>query len=295
MLAWKKMEQICNGLKFPIEATEYFKGCFEKIKNDPVAAENMQKAMDLFFCGQGTEWIDILQKVAEETGIIRDSVGMLFLIVCAVPLQYIYRRKGFSEALYWETLQDLRYKLEECKNVHGHWGTFVSWWFQRFYLCERFKLGRLQFETAEFPYDAYKSLKKGDKVYCCHIPSCGPLRQEDVIDSLKRAYNFYRAELKDGVLPVVCRSWLLYEPLSEVFSDSVNIMEFRALFDVLENKEDETNSDFWRVFNVFYDRERINDIPATTRLQKRLKEYLMQGKNMGYAYGVLFFDGEKLV
>ena len=296
MSNWNELAQICRRIDFPEEAIVYLGYCYDKIM--PIYAGEVQKL--------AKEWMDIngdwrkclknLSTIAESAKVSLNSTRMCFLLYCAVPLQIEYQKRGLPESLYWETLQDLRYKLTECYALYGEWGTFVPEWYRCFYTCERFALGRLQYEPIKFPYKAYKDfLNEGDLVYSCHIPSSGPLKSEDVQKSLNCAYKFYSPSLKNGVLPVVCHSWLLYQPLENVFSESLNILKFRALFDVIANEADEKNGDFWRVFYQNFSTETLSEIPASTRLQENLKEYLLDGKSMGAGFGVLLFDGEKII
>ncbi len=289
------IKKICEKLEFPVEATKYFQDCFEKILSSGKAKKILDDSVAACFNGLQT-YVDGATAISDMLAIREESVNMVLMLICAARLKEIYPSKGLSEDLYWETMQDLRYKLLECQKVRGVWGTFVPYWFHRFFLCERFQLGRLQYEEVPFTYsDGLGIVEKGDKVLNCHIPSGGKLSRELVIASLKRAYQFYGEHLINGVLPVVCNSWLLYEPLSEVFQDSRNVMDFRAMFTVVENKQDEKNEDFWRVFNTEYRSDILADIVAETSLQQRVKEYLLQGNCLGFGKAILLFDGEKVI
>ena len=296
MVMWNEIVEVCQGVGFPDDAVTHLERCYNTIIQ--AHAEKLQQLSEEWL-NPNADWQKCLWRISQiskEIDVSLNSARMVFLLYCAVPLRQEYKKRGLPEPLYWETLQDLRYKLRECYTLHGEWGTFVPDWYRRFYTCERFALGRLQYEPIEFPGEDYKKvLKQGDRVYSCHIPSSGALREKDVFESLKRAYNFYRAELKDGILPVVCHSWLLYQPLEEVFAESPNILKFRQLFDVLHNDEDKNNGDFWRVFYQNYSVENLQSLLATTKLQKRLKAYLLEGKTLGEGWGILLFDGEKVI
>ena len=249
------------------------------------------------FCeGEGSAYASILEAVAQEAKLPRYSVDMVFLLMEAPALLERYGRMGISEEIYWDSLADLRYKLAECKGAFGLWGTFVLSWYRGFYRCTRFALGRMQYERAEFPYEEYGGvLKQGDTVYKCHIPSSGPLDGNAVIGSLKRAHAFFEKELKDGLLPVFCSSWLLYPPHAPCFREGSNLRRFYEMFTVLEQIEKPENPDFWRVFNMHYDPATLADAPADTFLRAGLKEFLLAGNCMGNGRGVLLFDGENIL
>ena len=296
MVVWSEIAQICNRIDFPKSATMCFERCYEQIF--PKYAEDLQLFAGKWMSIDGN-WRDCLKtisRIASDIGVSFNKASMFFLLYCAVLLRQEYKRKGLPESLFWDTLQDLRYKLLECYSLYKEWGTFVPEWYRGFYLCERFALGRLQYEKSVFPYKEYKGiLKEGDRVYSCHIPSNGQLLETDVYLSLKKAYTFYQAELRNGILPIVCHSWLLYQPLETAFMNSRNILCFRNLFDVIENTADLKNGDFWRVFYREFSLQSLNEIEPTTSLQKNLKAYLLDGGTLGEGYGVLLFDGEKII
>lgn len=296
MVVWNDLVEVCHRLDFPEEAVVHLEKCYYALTN--ISAKRLQKISDDWL-KPNTDWRNSLEAIAtlaQEADASLNSARMVLFLYSAIPLLAEYQKRGLSESLFCETLQDLRYKLLECYSLHGEWGTFELEWYRGFYLCERFALGRLQYEKINFPHKEYKGvLKEGDRVYSCHIPSSGPLLENDVIASLKRAYSFYRAELKNGILPVVCHSWLLYQPLETVFAGSGNILKFRNMFDVIDNHADSTNRDFWRVFYQSFSAQALNEVSPTTRLQKNLKDFLLNGQTMGAGFGVLLFDGEKII
>ncbi len=53
-----------------------------------------------------------------------------------------YAQAGLSEEIFWNTFQDLKYKLLECREVQGVWGNFVSFWYPIFYTCDIFQAGQ---------------------------------------------------------------------------------------------------------------------------------------------------------
>ena len=71
--------------------------------------------------------------------------------------------------------------------------------------------------------------------------------------------------------------------------------KFYELFDVVESEVQEDNEDFWRVFNREYSPEILDQVPADTTLRHRFLEFLRTGRIMGNGYGILLFDGEKIL
>ncbi|MBQ8894974.1 MAG: DUF5596 domain-containing protein [Clostridia bacterium] len=265
-------------LGFPEEAILSLSADYQKMEGQMDAARAALYA-------EG-DYKEMIRALAEEVGVHPYAADMVFALYCALPLREKYREKGLPDTLFIENMEDLRFKLMECKRVYDVWGSFVAVWFRGFYLMKRFKLGRLQYEQIGLKYN-YRHLKEGDSVLKCHIPSCGPVTRESVLDSLKKAYEFYGYE---GLMPVVCNSWMLYPPHYEVYPEGGNMRSFFELFEILSTKEDPENKDLWRITN------RMDDvIPEDTTLQRRFKAYLEAGNCMGSGYGILLFDGQKII
>jgi hypothetical protein len=192
-------------------------------------------------------------------------------------------------------MNDLKYKLAECKTVHDIWGTFVFGWFREFYLMTRFGLGRLQYDVLTYnwePYTKYgQSIQKGDAVFNCHIPSAGPLTKELCLDSYKRAYDFFGCR----PLVVICDSWLLYPPQREFLPPSSRILEFMDNFDVIKSWDHADGfPDAWRVFGSDHTLP-PDQWPTATGLQRAYAERVKQGLPVGNGQGVLVFDSEKII
>lgn len=283
-------------VQLPAEATDFLEKEFDLLLENKKAFARLLDAMDDYFCGDEPVCMSKLKMASEESGLHPYVIDILFLILCAKPLRYIYQQRGLPENVYADSMCDLKYKLLECKRVYGIWGTFVFEWFRGFYRCERFQLGRLQYEKMQFPFELslYDGMiKKGSAVFNCHIPSSGPLTHDAVIQSLRKAYDFYASELTEGVLPVVCLSWLLYSPFSCVYPEGSNLQKFYELFKVIDEYEEPKKPDFWRIFGQNYTKDSML-WPEETLLQRRCKQYLLNGNAMGEGYGILLFDGNKI-
>lgn len=290
------LDDLMKAIDFPDEARAYFLSCYDRLLQKPQLYQNLLKIMDSFFLEEGEDYIRSLDQVAADLDIPNYSAYMLFLLLSTKPLRYLYKYAEIPESIYLDTLKDLSYKLKECKTVYGIWGTFVLGWFKGFFNLKRFQLGRLQYEWIDFQEDRYErgtvSLKKGDRILNCHIPSSGPLTREAVLDSLAKAYAFYKEDLNSSVMPVVCSSWLLYPQHYEVYPQGSNLRDFYDAFDIVKEQADPANNDFWRVFGVYYKDDKAL-WPQATTLQRRFGQYIGQGKTMGWGRGLLLYDGEK--
>lgn len=287
------VREICERLDFPVEATSCILEMMALLSTRCDVPALFAPIVEKFLRADKA-FLDELQRMAEEYGVNRYTLDMLFLL-CAVPdLRQAYAERGIAEHILWDSMKDLRYKLMECYDNHGVWGTFVTFWYPGFYCCERFALGRLQYEKKRFSHPVYGDLlKEGDTVLNCHIPSSGPLTPVTVLDSLKRAYAFYPDVRIGDLMPVVCHSWLLYPPHRDLLGE--NAKAFYDLFDVIEEKVSESNGNFWRIFNMPYSAENLACAREDTSLRRRFKAFLTAGNKMGDGYGVLLFDGERVV
>ncbi len=285
------MSRISEALEiagFPEEAKCYFEKCYLDIESNNHLYHHLAMAEACYY-GDG-DYDTELKQLSEKTDLHQYTVEMLHLLFCIDRLKGIYKEKGYSEELLKDSMADLRYKLEECKAVHGIWGTFVFWWFKRFYECKTFKLGRLEFEWEELEFDYNETLKKGARVINCHIPSAGPLHSELVEQALAKAYEFYGFTERRETMPVVCESWMLYPPHYELFPNGGNMRNFFDRFDVYKHWEDAKNEDAWRIFNrADHDYE---SFPQDTELRRNFYRYLNDGKKMGSGYGILFYHPE---
>lgn len=227
----------------------------------------------------------------------RYTAAFLLFAFAARPLRDRYREAGIDDAIYWDSMRDLRWKWDECLAVHGVPGTFVGFWYAGFFDMSRFALGRLQYEHRRFAADLYTcathTLHRGDDVLNCHIPSCGPLTKESRMDSYRRAWEFYHRDFPDGVVPIVCESWLLYPGHFDFLPPHSNILSFMRDFAILSSEET-SFANAWRVFGAAADRP-VSEWPRDTSVRRAFAERVESGKPTGSGYGVLLFDGEKIL
>lgn len=284
---------VSTQLGFPVDAVRYFRSASLALISAGFA-DKLQQAAISYMSAESEDYEMLISDISDGISIDIRSVSMLMLLICAPALEDLYRQNSISEVMYSETLSDLCYKLSECKTVHNIWGTRSLKWQRSFFLLKRFAFGRLQIEEGYFTFDSYKDcVFKGDKTYYIHIHSGDPLLYEDVIDSLKRAYRFYG--YNGEVIPFVCNSWLLYPPQSELYTPESNLRRFYDMFEVINSEADHKNSNFWRVFGIDYENANFASLPSDTTLRRRFISYFNQGNTLGTGYGILFFDGKKVI
>ena len=289
-----------DTLALPAESRAPLAADYETLLAAPGAAAEMQAAESLLF--GGAEWAAIvphMDRLHACSGLHRHTVEFLFLVAACARLRADYKTSGLSDALFWDTIADLKYKLIECRDVYGIWGTFVAFWHPWFYTMRRFKLGRLQYEAIPFKNGAPVTLggytvQPGDTVYNMHIPSCGPLNREVRFASYKKAYEFYKKDLGGKPMVFVCHSWLLYPGNREILPETLNMVDFLNDFYIYESQADDVFHDKWRVFGKDFEKP-DSELPAETSQRSCFKRWLLAGKKTGSGAGIFLYDGENFI
>lgn len=237
----------------------------------------------------------LLEKETPEVSI--RELRLLFLSHAFVRLYGVYLENGYTEELYYGAANDLVSKARECFKMHGEMGIRPFPWFENWFKLKRFTLGRLQYGIDKtYPLEAYEKcgykVDKGDFVLDCHIPADGPLTEELCFESYRLAYDFFKNRFPDGVMRVVCSTWLFTPAHLHVLGK--NSQRFASDFDIVYTTTSDNFDEGWRVFNQI-DMSDPDSLPVETSMQKRFVEYMKSGGKFGSGYGVFFFDGEKIL
>lgn len=285
---------------YPEEAREVIIRTEEKILADEKANKIYENMYRAYWVKKHNfdKFRNKVDELAELIGEHKYTVNFVLLINCTKSLLAKYKKENISEDIYWNTLLDLKSKLLECKENYDIWGTFVEHWFQGFFKMNRFALGRLQFENADFCCDMYENhgvkILDSEYVVGMHIPSHqGPLTYEARLDSYRKAYHFFKDKFKDKRYGLFCcHSWLLYPDNQNILPEKSNISDFLRDFEPLEITWSYDFGDQWRVFGVKNNRKPIDELPQDTSMQRAYVEWFKKGKKPGTAYGIVIYDSE---
>ena len=276
---------------YPAAARVDLLSCFDALAATPeskpffdwIAAYEKDKDIDF------EEALDAVKDVAKDTAQNSYVVELLFFL-CLIPAcRHHYENAGLPLALMEESLLDLRYKLEECRLVYGVNGSFVAFWFDRFFKLERFTFGRLQFELIRFEH-TYKSgdveLNPDDYIINVHIPRTEtPLDRAACREGYRRAADFFADTVKRPVF--ACCSWLLHPTTIECLSETSNIRRFADDYTVIETRDYEEYSEMWRLYDCQVTAETDYDtLPADTSFRRGFIEQMKKGKPTGWGYGL---------
>ena len=286
------LHEFCRAFDYPAAAESALTAGAQAIAADPAVGrvfdaqvaeyERLGTATDLYAA------LRALRQCEGQLDVPAETVELLLFIAYSAHLRTLYAARGVSEAIYFDSMCDLKWKLMECHDCQGIWGSFVADWFPGFFQMTRFAIGRLQYEIIRMPKIASADGRyafDGEKAVNIHIPSAGPLRQDALDESFRRAAEFYAPEFPDGVVRFVCHSWLLAPMHAQMLPETSGIRLFMRYFDLFGFEEDPKDSDLWRVFNTT-DLHDVDALPADTGLRRAYIRLLRSGGHSGKAWGV---------
>lgn len=292
------IKSFCTEYDYPKEAIDSLLDTYEKLKKTEYyplfkAYVDLYEQDDVSF--DHGRALRATRKIAENTGLSRYALDLLLYVCFARHCRELYDEAGIPVRIYHDSMKDLKWKLMECKNVKGEWGSFVASWFPRFFDLSRFALGRLQFED-DPALDGFEKngikLNPGDWVIGMHIPSCGKLTTEACMDSLRQAAEFYADRFPDGIAKFQCHSWLLAPNHKDYLAPETGIRKFADLFTIAKWEENPDCPNLWRIFNRDYNGS-TEGFPADTSLQRAYLKMLADGNVPQAALGFIFMkDGE---
>ena len=156
--------------------------------------------------------------------------GALVVLALALAAPGLAQRSSYPSHVVRDTQADLGQQMRCFRAIHDETGLDVAWWMEVVFSNGFARLGRLQYEVARSDVGL-----GGDEVnvLAIHVPGDGPLKSDDVDDSLIRACTFFE-EHHPQLAPIdwfTCRSWLL-DPGVSWESPRSNIAQFAGRFDV---------------------------------------------------------------
>ncbi len=289
---------------YPTEAFELLELVKNRFAQEPDFAEKFDAILKEYLFPAAEELgaaLDKVTKLAEEKEINEYSLHFIFLLSCVETIKARYAENGIDEQIYWDTMADLFYKYRECEDCEEVPGIFVAHWYSGFFDLTRFAHGRFQYEIREFNLEkdfvtsSGKVIKSGDKYINFHIPSSGVSLTDDVrLDSYKKAYEVYKHLFDDGIVIFGCGSWLLYPRHREFLPSHLNILKFMDDFEMISSEEQDEFSNGWRVFGKYSDLP-LEQLPKNNSLQKAYADWLVAGNKAGSGFGLILFDGEKIL
>ena len=134
------------------------------------------------------------------------------------------------------------------------------------------EVGRLQYEL------------DNNNIYI-HIPDGEKLNHEKVIDSLNKSKKYINKYFSISNYSYYCKSWLLSPQLKNMLNSTSNIIKFQTFFDITEGE-----SCIEDILNFVFNTHKIEDyklLEENTRLQKNIKQFLLNGNDIKLGLGKL--------
>lgn len=201
------------------------------------------------------------------------GLGMLACMLRALPHTYArYQKLGLPDDVFADTMACFSRFVGEHHRSYGTYAFDRDWWTTRQLSLRLFRIGELEYE-----------LDESRPVLHLHIPSDARLTPGNCRDSAQRARDFFRRFYpgrKDAACE--CRSWLLSPALEGLLPPDSRIRQFKRQFDLLSWDEDNDSCKEW----VFGRRDiPLDACPTDSSLQRRMKEHLLRGGQVGEGYG----------
>lgn len=240
---------------------------------------------------------DRLEALAQQLDLQTAQLRLLAVILATEAAVPLYRQKGVDDALMWDTFCDIQQKAASVKEAYGYYGQRVLNWFCVFLRAEVLRFGCFMYVDGGYacktPYTYGDiTLQSGDPVRHLHIGVGQPFHKEARYESLRRAH----AQLcpDGGPLICTCSTWMLYPVYRDFLSPTSNIVSFMDDFDIVQVNDQDFFHDCHRIFGKPYEGD-PTALPENTSLQRVFKQHLVNAGKIGTAFGVLIFDGERVI
>lgn len=154
------------------------------------------------------------------------------------------------------------------------WGTY-------FVNLRLIEVGRLQYELC----NNNPITNKEELCIKIHIPSDKKLESNEVEYSLNESKELIKKYFKLDNKKYYCNSWLLSNQIRKLLPDNSNIAKFHDMFNIIETEEcvDDILNFVYNIRSI----DNYNNLVEDTSLQRKIKQYLLEGKTIRKGIGVL--------
>lgn len=290
------IEGLMCRLAFPADAKLDLLTAYDSIWQDSVACDKFVALLAEYEQSAQCDYKRMLADtaaLAAPLAIHTYTVSLLLFLCMSKTLLERYRREKIDESIYYRSMADLGYKLEECRLVYGINGSFVASWFSGFFALTRFALGRLQFELIRTTEDFVVSGKKipaGSNAINIHIPRTGtPLWHSEVLDAYEQAAAFFRDAFEDGKAIFICKSWLLDPWNRTVLKPESNLAQFCDDFEIVKSGVYDDYRELWRLFDCQYTGD-VTKLPQNSSLRRAYADRVSRGEPIGWGLGMFLYS-----
>lgn len=257
---------LCLSLNMPHEVTETVTALSRELP-----FSSLQPAMELLF--QEDSWEEGRCLLNQQFG--QDPQGhkmLTCMLVCALKTRANYQEMGIPDEIFLATMDCFPRFVKEHRESYGCYGFDRDFWTVRQLSSVLFRIGLLEYELA------------AGKVNL-HIPSGAHLVPEEIDASLEAARLFLARFFPEWkAAPMHCHSWLLSPALPSLLPEDSQILRFQRRFQIVPEPEQTQEFLVW----IYQNRDiPYPQLPENTQLQRKLKQYLLQGGSFVEGRGIL--------
>jgi hypothetical protein len=190
-----------------------------------------------------------------------------------------YKRMGISDDIYIETMKFFSRFLYSHNKIYGVYKYVWGWWAVRQVSMQEYRIGELEYEM---------TIQDDKKLISMHIPSDVNMNRVNLRKSYLDACDFFEKYYPEfAKAEMVCGSWLLAPALKKLLPDNSKIIQFQNSFKITSKEDDSPG-----ILDWVYGRRDIpfDNLPEETSLQRKLKNYLLNGGKVEWANGTLMSD-----
>lgn len=265
------LSELCNGINLQKEMVEKVLAVSQSFSIETVE-QQLKKLMDIETAQSAYEYLmTTLPDDAEHVKLL------LCNLECARRIHEKYQEKGITDQVFFDTMKCFTRFIDECQKKTGSIAFDRGFWTYRQVSMNLFRIGELEYELTS---------NDGEKVISVHIPSDANFSDDMVGQSLQTAKEFMKQFFPEyAACKYICESWLLSPKLGELLNESSNIVKFQNRFEVIRVNLQEKDFIEW-LFQAPIDTD-YSELKEETSLQRKVKNALLKGENIGTGYGVM--------
>ncbi|MBO4539691.1 MAG: hypothetical protein J5781_05395 [Clostridia bacterium] len=302
----KQIVTFCEDRAYPNNAESSLFQTIEALRNDEVNCHRFLCPVDDYYNDKPVDfrkatarsvYFSMTNSVAKKLEISNIPLIATFYYSLLPKLKEKYEKAGYSDELFYDTVDYLRTKMYNGYRVFGTWGIFEEPDFSKIFTLEQFSFGRIAYTIEKSPVTAEfggKKIERGHKVVACYFPTVDMPTMEECKESFKKAYEFFRKDLGDDIC-FLCQSWMLYPVHREFLKEGDPILTVMDCFHLVHQKAMRHNPDYWYIFNRFYKKDDKEDLFIDSPLEVKYDELIKKGGSMGRGTGIFFYDGKDFI
>lgn len=259
------LKQLCEMIEMPAEVTKTVLSLSERLT---------QTGLIRVITQQEKAW-EACSELEDLCGEDRDGYTMLtYMLLAALETQVIYQKRGISDDIFSDTMKCFSRFVREHRASFGRYGFDRGYWTYRQLSMTLFRIGTLEYEYAD-----------REQVTYIHIPTGAKLEKPQCAESYAAVLDFTAKYYSDRAnYEFILDSWLLSPTLDELLDPDSRIIQFKNCFQMDSWDKSAADALQW----VFGRRDlSYEKLPEHTSLQRRMKQYLLNGGVIGCARGHL--------